>query len=288
MSLLSRILTNVASGMMLARAGASLPSILLYPVRRRLPRARTQIDIGRGISITGPANEPLLFLFREIWVDRRYDLGELPTPLDGVVVDIGAHVGLFSMWVGSLFPGSRIVAVEPSPRAASYLRRNVASLRGADITVVEAACGRAHGRAFLRLGRSEMTNSLYSERVGQSSDLEVEVLTLEEVFARSGIERCALLKLDCEGAEYDILGGASVETLSRVERIVLEYHRGVAGHDPSELVDQLERSGFAVRTAPSASDPVHGYLYARRAPMPMAVVSPAASQVEVVGAALAR
>lgn len=294
MGLLSRISGHFArfhgdivGGVMLAKAGATLPSILLYPIRRRLPGARTQIDLGHGVSITGPADEPLLFLFREIWVDRRYDLGDLPHPLDGVVVDIGAHVGLFSVWIARHFPGSRILAVEPSPRAATYLRRNAGSLPGADITAVEAACGATPGRSFLHLGRSEMTNSMYAERGGSShtgseaggatsgrkapggsgmggSDLEVEVITLDELFARFAIERCALLKLDCEGAEYDILGGASADTLSRIERVVMEYHRGVDGHDPRELVEGLERGGFTVRTADSVSDPIHGYLYARR------------------------
>jgi hypothetical protein len=58
-------------------------------------------------------------------------------------------------------------------------------------------------------------------------------------------ERCDLLKIDCEGGEFDIFKAADDLSLRGVRRIVLEFHR-VAG-DPQELVDRLASAGF--RTA---------------------------------------
>lgn len=247
---------------MLRDAGASLPSILLYPLRRRLPPKESRVDLRDGTSITAPADEPLLFLFREIWVDRSYDPAEEIGSAPCMIVDIGAHVGLFSIWAASRCPRARIVAVEPSPRAARYLRANVARNHLGQVTVVEAACGGSRRRAVLHRRGAEMMSSLYADRVGTSDGVEVDVITLEDVFRANGVERCDLLKLDCEGAEYEIVLGAGPAALGRVRRVVMECHRGGAA-TPLDLERHLAASGFDVRRTPSM-DGIHEYLYAAR------------------------
>lgn len=260
---MSRIRDDLRAARMLHDAGASLPSILLYPLRRRLPPKESRVDLRDGTSLTAPADEPLLFLFREIWVDRSYDpaaaLGSGPC----TIVDIGAHVGLFSVWAAARCPQARIVAVEASPRAARYLRANVARNHLGQVTVVEAACGGSRRRAVLHKRGAEMMSSLYAERIGGTSDgVEVDVITLEDVFRANGVERCDLLKLDCEGAEYEIVLGADPATLGRVQRVVMECHRGGAA-TPLDLERHLTASGFDVRRTPSI-DGIHEYLYATR------------------------
>jgi FkbM family methyltransferase len=249
---------------MLAAAGATPLSIALFPLRRRLPRARSQVDLKSGVSITAPATEPLLFLFREIWVERCYEPGPLAIAPGQAVVDIGAHVGLFSLWIGSRFPRARIIAVEPSPVLANFLRRNLATSGLAETVVVESACGAEAGTAFLYSRGAEMMNTMYPSagRAISARGVPVQVTTLDELFARHDVRSCALLKLDCEGAEYGIVLGAAPETLRRVRSVVMEYHVGVDQYHPEHLVERLESCGFRVRTVTSDADPVHGYLYA--------------------------
>lgn len=259
---------------MLMGAGASLPSILLYPLRRRLPPKETRLDLRGGTVVTAPANEPLLFLFREIWVDGAYDEALASSAGLATIVDIGAHVGLFSIRAASRWPLARVVAVEASPRSARYLRANVARNRLAAITVVEAACGGSRRRAVLHRKGADMMSSLYAAGDGD----EVEVITLDDVFTTNGVERCDLLKLDCEGAEYEILLGASPETLGRIRRIVMECHRGGEA-TPLDLERHLAASGFDVRRTPS-DDGIHEYLFAERRvlelmPLEVAVERPA-------------
>jgi hypothetical protein len=55
---------------------------------------------------------------------------------------------------------------------------------------------------------------------------------------------CDLLKLDCEGAEFDALLSADDETLRRAQRIILEFHRIVGS--PDVIVDRLEAAGMDV------------------------------------------
>lgn len=251
---------------MLARVGATLPSILLFPVRRRLGHPRSQIVFRSGVSLAAPVDEPLLGLIQEIWADRCYAVGEPDAPAGGVIVDIGAHVGVFTAWAATHYKGLRVVALEPSSRMCAALRENVAASRLHDVTAVQAACGARAGQATLYSRGAEGMNSLYkTDNYGSAfRSLEtVQVVTLDEVFSRFAIERCALLKLDCEGAEYDILFNAAGGTLARIDRIAMEYHVGLAPGCPQALQDFLEGRGFTVRYSPLA-DEEGGYLHAVR------------------------
>jgi FkbM family methyltransferase len=253
---LGRIRGDVGAARMLFRAGVRPPSIALYPIRRRFEGIH-RLDLRSGTVLLAPPDEPLIFLFREIWIDRVYvPMDERPIR---TVVDVGAHVGLFTLWCASRYPDARIVAVEPSPRATRYLRQNVARNRLGRVTVVEAACGGSSRRALLYRRGPEMTSTLYGDA---PSATEVDVLTLDELFRRHGVERCDLLKLDCEGAEYEILLGASAGTLARVDGIVMECHRSAA-HSLDELLAHLRGSGFDLH-AEAAPDGVHHYVTARR------------------------
>src|SRR5688572_25562845 len=73
--------------------------------------------------------------------------------------------------------------------------------------------------------------------------------TLADIFRDHGIDRCDLLKLDCEGAEYRILYSAPRDVLDRIDHIILEYHHfsQEEGANPSALRTFLEGRGFVVR-----------------------------------------
>jgi hypothetical protein len=88
------------------------------------------------------------------------------------------------------------------------------------------------------------------------------------------------LKLDCEGAEYEILMGAPAAVLERVDAVILECHRR-EGLSVEDLVRHLAAAGFDVRAEP-AGDGVHHYVSARRTETPREVAPPSAE------AALAR
>lgn len=87
----------------------------------------------------------------------------------------------------------------------------------------------------------------------------VEVVTLTALFAEYDLNCIDLLKLDCEGAEYDILLGAPAEILARVANVLCEFHEVPARH-VSDIVGRLDSNGFHVQVASGA----RGMLVARR------------------------
>ena len=82
-------------------------------------------------------------------------------------------------------------------------------------------------------------------------------MTLAQLLDGAGVDRCDLLKLDCEGAEYEILETMGPEVAGRIDQITMEVHR-IEGRSIPQLVGHLRRLGFAVASHGE------GPLYARR------------------------
>ena len=162
-------------------------------------------------------------MFADDAYDLRWFLAEL---LDRPVhaLDIGAHVGTFSTLFGQLHPTATIDCFEPSPDTFEYLRRNIEANGLADrIHVHQKALAGETGFAVFDLqGAGSGHNHLaFGELEG--SGVRVETVAFDEVVAaaRGPIE---VIKMDCEGGEYDLVYKSSPESWSTVQRLVLEYH----------------------------------------------------------------
>src|SRR5207247_421012 len=120
----------------------------------------------------------------------------------------------------------------PSVAIAGLLWRHL-PLPRRDLTLVT----RAGPRIAVPLG-ARAGGGISSLRATAGGDeVAVEVGSLEEVLAP--LPDVSLLKLDCEGCEYELLLETPAASWQRVRRVVLEYHP-VRGREPSALVDRLE------------------------------------------------
>ena len=132
------------------------------------------------------------------------------------VLDVGAHIGTFARLWHERNPAARIVCVEACPENIPVLRRNV----GAFAEVIHAACTYETGTLmFLNAvtpsgGRSTGGSALVTSRPSaidpqfQADDRPLPRITIHEILERFGWPHLDLLKLDCEGSEFSILGGA--------------------------------------------------------------------------------
>jgi len=161
-----------------------------------------------------------------------------------------------------------LIVFEPDPANLVQLRKNIADERG--VTIVPKGVAGAPGHLKLHVESSGGVggrSTLYAELGHHDSTVEIEVTTLDRVFDDFAIERCDLLKIDVEGAEYEILGCASRATLDRIDRIVGEYH-DVRPEDPSTRIDAfrrfLEDAGYRVDVVPSRRHANLGLFFAQR------------------------
>ena len=186
---------------------------------------------GVGMEIHGDAG--VASVAREI--TATYHLDRIEFSPGDIAVDVGAYVGVVSIYLAKKWPGIRIIAVEPVPENVARLQFNVDANGVADwVTIVNKAItgdgkpitlwGQAGGNLVL----SEFNRVQEIRRVAES-------ITLPELFKVYNVEQCKLLKMDCEGSEHEILF-AHDDILDRVEYLSIEIHH-VGGHNSQTLAD---------------------------------------------------
>lgn len=177
-------------------------------------------------------------------------LGPAPT-----VLDIGAHIGCFSLLFAAKFPGARIEAFEPTPTTSQYLDKNISANQLADrVHAHRSAVGAASGT--LRMtddGVASVHNGVLHLGDTGASTFEVPCASLADAFAASGGE-VDFIKIDAEGAEYDIVLNSPPELWKTVRRVVMEHHP-LPGRSFAELTAFFEASGLHLaRHEPTAPE----------------------------------
>lgn len=170
------------------------------------------------------------------------------------IVDVGANVGQFTLLVTFLFPRARVIAFEPLVGPASRFARLFAG--NDNVTLHRAALGPAESTASMHVSRSADSSSLLpigslqaeifpgTEEVGTEA---VTVAPLDRFVAAGDIVAPALLKIDVQGYELEVLRGAA-SLLDRFAWIYVEasFQRLYEGQAlAGEVADFLGRHGFA-------------------------------------------
>jgi len=198
-----------------------------------------------------------LWVVKETVLDRQYEAASLALQPDWVVVDIGAAMGDYTVWAARQVPQGRVVAVEPFQGSLALLARNLRENQISNATVLPAAVTGKSGAAGLTLVGKSLVQHSTALNPGAEINTPVVSLSLADLFEAAQITRCDYLKMDCEGAEYDILFSATPEVLRRFPRICLEVHEGIKQYSHKDLVDFLRGRGYQTRLTPN---PVHADL----------------------------
>lgn len=183
-----------------------------------------------GLRIDCPNRPGARVPIYEIFAEDCYRLSWFLGPLQQrriQVIDVGGHVGTFSCRLAQLHPQATIMAFEPSPTSASFLRRNVEQNKLGDrVSVFEQALAATSGFAvFDDNGGGSGLNGLVSagHLAGTGTPTKVETIAFDEAVAAAPAP-IDVVKIDCEGGEYDLVFGSSPESWASVQRVVIEYH----------------------------------------------------------------
>lgn len=194
-------------------------------------------------------------IVRETFFERPY-LRHCRLPAAPTVVDIGAYIGDFSLFAAH-YLGGRVVAYEPTQENLAMLVKNV-RLNGLQdrITVCHRAVGSA-SELTLSVERNDQEVHASSFLFAGGEKRTVPCDRLEEVFSRHELPEVDLLKIDCEGGEYEILLSAPSDLFRRIRHIVFEAHP-IPDYRPQleATTSKLRGLGFVVRN--------HGMIYYAR------------------------
>jgi FkbM family methyltransferase len=218
--------------------GGVVPAALYLAGARRDPSLRAE---GRFSPFTFVFRGSDLSAVREVLLDCEYAflrpvLHGLSAP---VIIDAGAHIGLFSLWILSERPESRILSIEADPLTYAVLCENIARSKEC------VSCWRAVNRAAWGDGetvRFTDAGDAMSHRVSDAGTISVEGITLDELVDMVAPDgEIDLLKVDIEGAEEAFLC-ANPGTLTRIKNLVVELHPNLC---EASRVETLLRSSFA-------------------------------------------
>jgi FkbM family methyltransferase len=188
-----------------------------------------------------------LLVFDQVLVEREYRcLDELS--LRGLIIDCGANVGYSSAYFLSVFPEAVVVAVEPDPSNFSMLTTNLAPYRGR-CTAIQGAVW--PDEEALRLNPQSLDAGYEWGRSVEKADAAgelVKAVTIPQLIAASSHDRVSLLKIDIEGAEYELFERGVSDWIGQVDNIVIELHgtncaesffRGIGGEFEVSKCDEL-------------------------------------------------
>jgi FkbM family methyltransferase len=139
-----------------------------------------------------------------------------------VVLDIGANIGLVSIYLAKTRPGINIYAYEPIPENYRNLVLNLALNGVTNVQPHNVAIGDKVGKTRMIIGWDNTGGATSNLADMSQAKIEVDTIPLDLIFIYEQIEQCKVLKIDTEGAEYSILYGSTL--LDRVEYLVGEFH----------------------------------------------------------------
>ena len=185
-----------------------------------------QICQSNGLQLDYRKNKQWLRILKEVFVLREY-ADCFPFYQNSTIVDIGAHGGYFSFFASlNAQPETTIISYEPNSDNFQLFLENLLSVEFKNIKPLNLAVG-GHN-AMVDLFKAEGFNSsVLTQNLGASESKAFEktqMITLEQVLEQNNLSQIDFLKIDCEGAEYQLLENTPADVFNNLRTIAMEFH----------------------------------------------------------------
>lgn len=187
-------------------------------------------------------------LVEELWHRGVYD-PLLPHIESGsTVIDIGGNIGIFSIKAAMYAKDVRVIVYEPVPGNFAMLQKNIAANRvGHAVQAHQLAVAGKQGELELYYEESNTGEGSFApHHRSDTKTIKIQCTTLADIFKDEHIDRCDLMKIDCEGAEEDILFNAPRELFSRIGSMAIEWHDNLSKRGFGHFKEFLEGLGYRV------------------------------------------
>lgn len=213
-----------------------------------------------GQKIKLRANSTDIHVFANVWLIEEYKRKGFEIKDHDLIIDIGAHIGLFTIYAAQFCKHGKIFSFEPIKENFDLLKENIELNNLKNIEYFNLAVLDREDQIKIFKSNDQSAYSIY--KIGTDYQM-TNIMSLQKIFDDNKITRCDLLKLDCEGSEYQILMSLPESYFQRIEKICMEYH---IINNNSESLESLKTKlvslGYKLELLPTSSN--LGMFFAKR------------------------
>ncbi len=202
------------------------------------------INLRSGTRVLIRPNTTDRGILKEIFILEEYSpvIGSIKN--SDIIIDIGAHIGMFSLFATEKNPNVKILAFEPMKKNFCLLSKNISLNNLKNIDIINYAVSDKNSETLLYL--SEDNTGAHSMFKKSERSEKIKTISINNIFIKFKIKNCSLLKLDCEGGEYPIIMSLSKNNLKKINSIIMEFHNP---KQLPEIINKLKDLGFKISTS---------------------------------------
>lgn len=234
-----------------------------------IKRKRIVFELRNGIKYEARSNTADRRTINEIWIFKDYTPEGFEINEKDVVLDIGAHIGIFSIFASEFARKGKVYAFEPVLENFEILKHNLEINKINNIIPMNKAVSDKTGsRKMFFLENNTVEHSFYTgwsnlskSAMYKTKEIDVETISLIDFIDNYGIRQIDFLKMDCEGTEYEILSSCPDDVLKIIRKMSIEYHNIDNNLNGLSLKKFLEGKGFKVNIKPHEINLAVGMCY---------------------------
>jgi FkbM family methyltransferase len=238
-------------------------------------------QLPNGMSIYHINKHETDFLYKEIFLERAYLKHGITLNTNACVFDVGANIGMFTLFIKQECADAKVYAFEPTPELNRIIKLNVnrygqsvkvyqngisdregeatftyypdysimsgfhADASG-DASILSSGIRNqlAKGNAKFKEVPDEFIDSIVQKKLGKKNEIKCQLKTVSSIVREANIEHIDLLKIDAEKSELAILKGIQENDWPKIKQMVLEVH---SVKEVEVIIQMLKQKGFEIK-----------------------------------------
>jgi len=233
--------------------------LLYFTIYLKLTKSESKIfETRSGLKMKIRVNSTDIMQLTTIWVDKEYTIPGFEIDENDVIIDIGGHIGLFILFCKQFCKKGKIFCFEPVKENYEQCRENIRINNLQNINLFNMAVTKETGETSIYLNEDDSGHSVFLKN---NKSVKVKSISLKDILLSNKIEHCNLLKIDCEGAEYEIIESVPEHFFENIDKIIIEYHFAKDNQELLEkLIKKLKTASYSLTT--KEMDDGMGLIYA--------------------------
>ena len=179
------------------------------------------LETRSGLKIKLRVDSTDFMAFTHVWLLREYDKPDFKIRNNDIIIDVGAHIGLFTLFASQFCKEGRIFCFEPVRENYDLLVTNLQINKITNAKPFNIAISQNIGKVKIYLNEDESGHSMF---VSGTKSIQIESTSLKNIIDTNNLEKCDFLKMDCEGVEYEIIDSLPIDYFDKIKKMCIEYH----------------------------------------------------------------